>query len=92
MTCALSLNLQYVSGCLHVCSLLHWPPFVPPSRLRSDESDQASCASTGPGLLIKNANVSRRVFDAGPRRTKPAKVTEGLCNPLFEARRRETPS
>lgn len=58
----------------------------------SDESDQASCASTGPGPLIKNANVSRRVFDAGPRHTKPAKVTKGLCNPLFGARRGETPS
>lgn len=76
-----------VSGCIDVCSVLRLFPLVPPSHLRaprcSDESDPTSCASTGPGWLIKNANVSRWVFDAGPRTTKPAKVTKGLCNPLF---------
>ncbi len=79
---------MYVDSCTGIH--LRHPPVS--ALCRSDESDQASYASTGPGPLIKNANVSRRVFDAGPRRTKPAKVTKGLCNPLFGARRRETPS
>lgn len=95
--CDMQLKLKFMCPCF-------WPPACvrflslasvaepPPSLWRPDESDQASSASTGPGPLIKNANVSCRAFDARPRRTKPAKVTKGLCNPLFGARRRETPS
>lgn len=79
---------MYVVSCtgLHLCH----PPVS--ALCCSYESDQASFPSTGPSPLIKNANVSRRDFDVGPRHTKPAKVTKGLCNPLFGARRREKPS
>lgn len=97
--CDMQLKLKFMRPCFWLPACVRFlllasvaEPSRPSSLWRSDESDQASSASTGPGPLIKNANVSCRAFDARPRRTKPAKVTKGLCNPLFGARRRETPS
>lgn len=91
--CVLWHVYAHVSVCSAACMYVgSWAPSRLCSLCRSDESDQASCASTGPGPLIKNANISRRVFDARPRHTKPAEVTKAPCNPLFGARHREAPS
>lgn len=46
----------------------------------------------GPAGWLKMLMSPAGSLMQGPRHTKPAKVTKGLCYPLFRARRRETPS